>query len=62
MEPEQVLQVGVHAMNSWLARQYFYAKIRKDGRILIPKLTLSLLQKDENSLIGYVLEVTLEPA
>jgi hypothetical protein len=62
MEPEQVLKVGVHLMDSWLARQYFYAKMRRDGRLLIPKLTLALLQKDENSLVGYVLEVTLEPA
>jgi hypothetical protein len=62
MEPEQVLKVGVHLTDSWLARQCFYAKMRKDGRILIPKLTLSLLQKDEGNLAGYVLEVALEPA
>jgi hypothetical protein len=35
----------------------------RDGRLTIPKLTLKLLQEDEEkSLEGCVLEVTVEPA
>jgi hypothetical protein len=34
----------------------------KDGRLVIPKLTMALLKRDEPSLEGYVMEVTLEPA
>ncbi len=62
METDQVLKVGVGLVNAWVGRQYFYAKMGKDGRILIPKLTLALLQDDKSSIGGYVLEVTLNPA
>jgi hypothetical protein len=35
----------------------------KQGRILIPKLTLSLMANEENpNLEGYVFDVWLEPA
>ena len=61
IEPNQVLEVGVCAVNPWGGWQYFYAKIGKDGRIFIPKLTLSLMKKDKPSLTGYILEVTLQP-
>jgi len=35
--------------------------MQKDGRIAIPKFTLALLKRDEPSLEGYAMEVTLEP-
>jgi hypothetical protein len=62
MEPNQVLKVGVNAINVWTGWQFFYAKMGKDGRILIPKLTLALLRSENPNLIGYVMEITLEPA
>ncbi len=62
METDQVLQVWVHVVNLWTDWQHFYARMGKDGRILIPKLTLELLQGEKSSLAGYVLEVTLKPA
>ncbi len=43
-------------------RENFLGKMRKDGRIVIPKLEIALLRGDEPSLEGYALEVTLEPA
>ena len=61
MEPNQILKVGVNALNVWTSWQFFYAKMGKDGRILIPKLTLSLLRSEKPDLAGYVMEVTLEP-
>jgi hypothetical protein len=60
MEPSQVLKVGVNAINVWTGWQFFYAKMGKDGRILIPKLTLALLRSENPNLTGYVMEVTLE--
>lgn len=62
MEPNQILKVGVNAVNMWTSWQFFYAKMGKDGRILIPKLTLALLRSGKSDLAGYVMEVTLEPA
>ena len=62
LEADQVLKVGVDLANVWAGWQFFYAKMGKDGRILIPKLTLSLLQGEKPNLTGYVMEITLKPA
>ena len=62
METEQVLKVSVSAVNVWSGMQIFYTRMGKDGRITLPKLMRELLQGREQSLIGYVMEVTLEPA
>jgi bifunctional DNA-binding transcriptional regulator/antitoxin component of YhaV-PrlF toxin-antitoxin module len=65
LEPTQVLQVTVDAVGSFGAIESFYATMRSDGRITIPKLTLNLLQSetyDKQSLTGKVLEVRLTPA
>ena len=61
-EPDQVLKVSVNSINLWTGWQFFYVKMGKDGRILIPKLALALLRSDKPSLADYVMEVTLEPA
>ena len=62
METTQVLKVGISAINLWTGWQFFYAKMGKDGRILIPKLTLALLQAEKPNLTGNAMEITLEPA
>ncbi|MBN1244242.1 hypothetical protein JXA31_01450 [Candidatus Bathyarchaeota archaeon] len=62
METEQVLKVGVTAVDLWTGWQFFYAKMGIDGRIVVPKLTLDLLLVDNPDLAGYVLEVSLAPA
>lgn len=62
METEQVLKVGVTAVNLWTGWQFFYAKMGRDGRIVVPKLALDLLRGENPNLAGYVMEVSLEPA
>ena len=62
MESDQALKVGVNFLDFHKGWQFFYAKIRKDGRLAIPKLMLSLFQDEKASLARYVLEVKLEPA
>jgi len=62
MEINQILKVSVNAVNIWACQQIFYAKMSKDGRIIIPKLTLSLLTSGKINYTSYVMEVTLEPA
>lgn len=62
METEQVLKVGVTAVNLWTGWQFFYTKMGRDGRIVVPKLALDLLRGENPNLAGYVMEVSLEPA
>jgi hypothetical protein len=64
MEQNQVLRVGVSPKRIWgVGAKFFYAKMDKQGRILIPKLTLALIANKENpNLEGYVFDVWLEPA
>ena len=62
MDSEQVLKVGVTAVDLWTGWQSFYARMGRDGRITIPKLTRELLQGEKRNLAGYILDVTLEPA
>jgi hypothetical protein len=61
-EADQVLKVNVKIEDSF-GGEWFLARMTKDGRLAIPKLTLKLLQEgEEESLEGSVLEITVEPA
>lgn len=62
MEGEQALKVGINFLELHKGWQFFYSKMRKDGRISIPKLVLSLFADEKTSLAGYTLEVMIEPA
>jgi hypothetical protein len=61
VETNQLLNVGVNDLNTQCGWQFFFAKMSKDGRIRIPLLIIKLLQSDESSITGHILEVTLEP-
>ncbi len=39
----------------------FFSKMTKDGRILIPNLTLTLIKGEKTNIEGYTLNITLEP-
>ena len=60
MDPSEVLVVTVTVVGSF-SSESFLAKMQKDGRIAIPKLTVELLKSNETSLEGYAIEVTLKP-
>jgi hypothetical protein len=60
LETDQVLRVKVKLMDSLVSSQSYYAKMTKDGRIRVPRLVLSILQKEKPSVAGCILEVTLE--
>ncbi|MCJ7559233.1 hypothetical protein MUO79_01280 [Candidatus Bathyarchaeota archaeon] len=63
MEPQQVLKIKVKVGHSFGNEETFYARMNRDGRIVIPKLTLELLtNEDEESLVGPVFGAKLEPA
>jgi hypothetical protein len=62
MKADQVLKVHVRIEGSF-GDEKSLVRMAKDGRLTIPKLTLKLLQEgEEESLEGYVLEITVEPA
>lgn len=59
MDPDQALKVQV-------GPEKFFAKMSKDGRILIPKLIRELMEETgwnwgRSDQIGIIFEVTLEP-
>ena len=57
-----MLKVNIRIEGSF-GDEWFLARMTKDGRLTIQKLTLKLLQEgEEESLEGCVLEVTVEPA
>ncbi|HKM59606.1 MAG TPA: hypothetical protein VJY36_01900 [Candidatus Bathyarchaeia archaeon] len=60
-ETNQLLNVGVNDLETQSGWQFFYTKMLKDGRIVVPLLTIRLLQIDESPVAGHILEVTLEP-
>jgi hypothetical protein len=65
LETSQVLRLTVRTAEPFVEEERFYARMRSDGRITIPKLMRSLLQDsmpEKQSLLGAVLEVQLEPA
>jgi len=64
LEPEQVLKVTVKVDVLGGAREDFFARMTQDGRVTIPKLVMDLLkeEEEEESLVGCILEVDLEPA
>jgi bifunctional DNA-binding transcriptional regulator/antitoxin component of YhaV-PrlF toxin-antitoxin module len=61
LEPEEVFKVTITIVGVLGVREGFLATLNKEGRIIIPKLTMSLLKRNEPSLEGFVLEVSLEP-
>jgi hypothetical protein len=65
LETDQVMRVSVGVVGSFAGKECFYARMRRDGRITIPKVTVSLLQdsaREGQSLVGTILNVELEPA
>jgi bifunctional DNA-binding transcriptional regulator/antitoxin component of YhaV-PrlF toxin-antitoxin module len=61
LEPTEVLKVTVTVEGALGVRESFLATVHKDGRLVIPKLTMALLKCNEPSLEGCAMEVTLEP-
>ena len=62
LEQWQILKVTVHCLNLWSFHQTFYARMGKDGRVVIPKLVIALMKNNRPTITGYIIEVTLEPS
>ena len=61
LEKDQYLKVNVNFLRVLGTPQTFQTRIRKDGKIAVPKLSLRLVQDGKVDFIGYVADVTLEP-
>jgi hypothetical protein len=61
LEPSQILQVTVTILGVWSSPQSFLSRITKDGRIVIPKLAITILKNDKPNLDNHVAEVRLDP-
>ncbi len=62
IDGDQALKIGVNFLGTHMGWQFFYTKMRKDGRITIPKLALNLMHAEEGKSTGSPLDVTIEPA
>jgi hypothetical protein len=62
LETNQTLQVTVSVNWDIINHTaFFLARMSKDGRIVVPKVNMSVLQDGRMDLAGFVLNVTLEP-
>jgi bifunctional DNA-binding transcriptional regulator/antitoxin component of YhaV-PrlF toxin-antitoxin module len=61
LETNQILKVQVSIEGAWGQPQAFFSRLTKDGRIVIPKITMRLLNINRTNLTGYILDVTLTP-
>ena len=61
MEPDQVLRVGINAIDLGRGWQFFYTKMMQDERIHFSRVPLFVLQGEKPRIAGYLMEITLEP-
>lgn len=64
LESSEVLRVTVKVEAGFVLERFF-GRMNKDGRITVPWLALSLLQRHANagkSMVGYALDVRIAPA
>jgi bifunctional DNA-binding transcriptional regulator/antitoxin component of YhaV-PrlF toxin-antitoxin module len=61
LEPTQILEVTVSILGAWRPPEIFLSRISKDGRIVIPKLTITLFKDGKPNINGYVADVGLAP-
>jgi len=62
LESDQVLKVTVSCSGAGPMGEHFYAAMSKDGRIVVPKLILSVLGHFKPNLEGCAFRVMLEPS
>ena len=56
------MRITVSVVGAMGVRECFLGKMHLDGRIVVPKLQIALLRRDEPSLAGFPLEVIIELA
>ncbi len=62
LESSEILKVKVTIFIGYAKSENFFTKMYESGRIRIPDLVMALLENDKRNLVGYPIEVTIEPA
>jgi hypothetical protein len=62
LESSEILKVTVKIYVGYFKSESFFAKMYESGRIRVPDLAIDLLKSDKPNLVGYTLEVTIQPA
>ena len=62
LEPTQILKVTITLADTLGVHESFFGKMRKDGIITIPPVSISMIKEDRPSLENRILEVIIEPA
>jgi bifunctional DNA-binding transcriptional regulator/antitoxin component of YhaV-PrlF toxin-antitoxin module len=60
LEPTQIIEVTVSFLGVWRPPQSFLSRISKDGRIVIPKLIITLFKDGKPNLDGCIADVRLD--
>ena len=61
LETNQILEVSIKFHNNFHFAEIFLSRISKDGRIVIPKLTITLFKDGKPNIDGKVADVKLAP-
>jgi hypothetical protein len=62
IEPWQILKITVCCPSIWDSREEYLTRMAKDGRLTIPKLSLSFLLHNKLNHERYFVKVSLEPS
>ncbi len=62
IDNDQALKIGVNFLGMHMGWHFFYSKMRKDGRITVPKLVLNLMHDEAGKFVGSAIDVMIEPA
>jgi len=60
LETTQIIEATVSILGAWRPPQIFLSRISKDGRIVIPKLTIILFKDGKPNVDGYVADVRFD--
>ena len=61
LETNQILEVSIKFHNNFHFAEIFLSRISKDGRIVIPKLAITILKNHKPNLDKHVAQVMLDP-
>jgi hypothetical protein len=62
LEPTLILKVTITLADTLGNKDSFFGKMRKDGYITVPPVSISMIKEDRQTLENRIIEVIIEPA
>ena len=62
LETSQILKVTINITGLWSNKESYLTRMHKDGHIGIPRTVQARLKREEQSLEGCDMDITIEPA